>query len=173
MEGSQTKEKYKKKKGIKFTQEMLIQRIASETSSTQPQVKEVLNVLFETVEELLLRPDCPQFFELKMGNIGKLEQKPRTGRKVGIYKRPNNFGHDIIEEMVTEEEPSYQMLEFTMSPSFKEKIKKASKNRARTQKWSTCKIVGVDKNGKEIVETTNYTGWKARAGKYYPLDAEV
>ena len=101
-----------------------------------------------------------KIIEFKCGDVGKLTLNPRTGRKVGTYKRPKDFGHEIIEEYVAEEEPSYQLLNFSMFPSYEEKLKEASKLRARKQKWTS-------KSGDKL------TGWKARAGKYYSLDAEV
>ena len=63
-----------------------MKRIAQETSLTQPQVKECMDKMWEIVELVTLHPDCPTIFELKMGNIGKITQKPRMGRKAGTYK---------------------------------------------------------------------------------------
>ena len=149
-----------RKKGTYITNELLIRTVAERTSCTQPQVKEVIEVMFELIELFTLHPDCSQIFEFKVGNIGKITLKPRTGRKVGTYKRPDKFGHEIIEEVVTEEEPSYQEICFDLFPTYKNKLREASKLRARKQKWT-------DKDGNQHV------GWKARNRKYYPLDVDV
>lgn len=149
-----------RRKGTYITNDLLMKTVAERTSLTQPQVKECINVMFELIELFTLHPDCSQVFEFKCGDVGKLTLTPRTGRKVGTYKRPKDFGHEIIEEYVAEEEPSYQLLNFSMFPSYEEKLKEASKLRARKQKWTS-------KSGDKL------TGWKARAGKYYSLDAEV
>ena len=108
-----------RKKGTYITNELLIRTVAERTSCTQPQVKEVIEVMFELIELFTLHPDCSQIFEFKVGNIGKITLKPRTGRKVGTYKRPDKFGHEIIEEVVTEEEPSYQEICFDLFPTYK------------------------------------------------------
>lgn len=149
-----------KKKGTYINQELLIKTVAERTSCTQPQVKQVINVMFELIELFTLHPDCSQVFEFKVGNIGKITLKPRTGRKVGTYKRPNNFTSEIIVEEVTEEEPSYQELCFEMFPSYKENLRKAGEQRSQKQKW-------IDKYG------VSHVGWKARNRNYYPLDSEV
>ena len=148
-----------KKKGTYINQDLLIRTIAERTSCTQPQVKQVINVMFELIELFTLHPDCSQVFEFKVGSIGKLTLKPRTGRKVGTYKRPLWEGGYFMEE-VTEEEPSYQEICFEMYPSYKENLRKAGEQRSQKQKW-------IDENG------VNHVGWKARSRKYYPLDAEV
>lgn len=141
--------KYNKKKGIRITQDMLIKSIAERTSLTQSQVKECIDIMFELVEMFTLHPTCSTLFEFKMGNIGKLTLKPHSGRKVGTYCRPNNFGKgETIYEEVTEEEPSYQNLAFQMFPSYNNKLKEISKQRSVKQ------------------------GWKARNGQIIPIDQE-
>ena len=141
--------RYNKKKGIRITQDMLIKSIAERTSLTQPQVKECIDVMFDLVEMFTLHPDCSTLFEFKLGNIGKLTLKPHSGRKVGTYKRPNNFTKgEMIEEIVEVEEPSYQNLAFDMFPSYKLKLKEISKKRSDKQ------------------------GWKARNGSVIPIDQE-
>lgn len=148
----------KKRSGTHITQELLIKTVAERTSCTQPQVKEVMDVVFELVELFTLHPDCSQVFDFKFGNIGKLSLKSRTGRKPRTYKRPKWEGGTFLEE-VTEEEPSYQELVFTVYPSYKKKLREAGEYRSQNQKWI--------KDGKK------YVGWKARNRQYYPLDAEV
>ena len=164
----------KVKHEVRFTQEMLMKRIAQETSLTQPQVKECMDKMFEIIEMVTLHPDCPTIFEFKMGNIGKITLKPHSGRKAGTYKRPNNFGKgEMIEEIVEIEEPSYQNLSFDMFGKYKEELKESSIQRSLKQDWFKTEIVGVDKDGKKIKDIKSYKGWKARGGQYYPLDAEV
>ena len=166
--------KYNKKKGIRITQDMLIKSIAERTSLTQSQVKECIDIMFELVEMFTLHPTCSTLFEFKMGNIGKLTLKPHTGRKAGTYKRPDGFGKgEMLEEVVLEEEPSYQNLSFDTFPKYREKLREVSSLRSQKQNWFENEIVGVDENGNKIKELRKYKGWKARGGKYYPLDAEV
>ena len=163
----------KVKHELRFTQEMLMKRIAQETSLTQPQVKECMDKMWEIVELVTLHPDCPTIFELKMGNIGKITQKPRMGRKAGTYKRPEGFGiGKMIEEVVEEEEPSYQYLTFSMFPKYRDALREASTKRSQKQEWFKTEIVGVDEKGKKIKQIKSYKGWKARLGQYYPLDYE-
>ena len=156
---------------IRFTQDMLIKRIAQETSLTQPQVKECMDKMFDIIETVTLHPDCPTIFEFKMGSIGKITLRPHMGRKAGTYKRPNNFKKgDIIEEIVEAEEPSFQNLAFEMFPAYQSNLSEISKERASRQSWFKTEIVGVDADGNKIKEIKQYKGWKARAGSYYPLD---
>ena len=163
----------KVKHEIRFTQEMLMKKIAQETSCTQPQVKEVMDKMWEIVEMLTLHPDCPTIFELKMGGIGKLTLKPHMGRKAGTYKRPDGFGRGkMIEEVVEEEEPSYQYLTFSMFPKYRDVLRATSTQRSQKQEWFKTEIVGVDKDGKKIKQIKSYKGWKARLGQYYSLDYE-
>ena len=163
----------KVKNEIRFTQEMLMRKIAEETSLTQPQVKECTDKMFEIIEKTTMLPNCPIAFKLKLGNIGEIETKPRRGRKVGVYKRPDGFGRGkLIEETVEVEEPSYQYLTFKMFPKYKEALRQASCERSLVQEWFKTEIVGVDDNGKKIREIKSYKGWKANLGSYYPLDAK-
>ena len=160
-----------KKLGIRITQDALLKIVADRTSLTQPQVKECVDIMFATLEEFLLHPDCPTTFEWKIGTIGKLTLKPRMGRKAGTYKRPDNFKKGtLIEEVLEHEEPSRQYLAFSPYPSFKAKLTLASIFRATNQKWSKIETVGYDDDGKPIKKVKEYSGWKARLGKIYPLD---
>lgn len=163
----------KVKNELRFTQEMLMRKIAEETSLTQPQVKECTDKMFEIIEKTTMLPNCPISFKLKLGNIGEIETKPRRGRKVGVYKRPDGFGRGkLLEEVVEVEEPSYQYLTFKMFPKYKEALRKASEERSLNQVWFKPEVVGVDENGKKIKENKYYKGWKANLGSYYPLDAK-
>ena len=163
----------KVKHEVKFTQEMVMKRVAQETSLTQPQVKECMDKMFEIIEMVTLHPDCPTVFEFKMGNIGKLTLKPHSGRKAGTYKRPEGFCRgEIIEEVLEEEEPSYQNLAFDMFPKYKTALGETSRQRSQKQDWFKTEIVGVDENDKKIKEIKSYKGWKARLGIYFPLDYE-
>lgn len=156
---------------VRFTQEMLMKRIAQETSLTQPQVKECMDSMFEIIEKITLHPDCPISFKFKMGNIGEIETKPRRGRKVGIYKRPDGFAKGkFIEDVIEVEEPSYQYLTFKMYPKYKEALRKDSIERSKNQKWFKTEIIGIDENGKKIKEIKSYQGWRAYLGSYYPVD---
>ena len=163
----------KVKHEVRFNQEMVMKRVAQETSLTQPQVKECMDKMFEIIEMVTLHPDCPTVFEFKMGNIGKITLKPHSGRKAGTYKRPNNFGKgEMIEEIVEVEEPSYQNLAFDMFPKYKTALSQTSKERSKSQDWFQNETVGFNENGKRIKEIKTYKGWKARGGSYFPLDYE-
>lgn len=164
----------KVKHEVRITQEMLMKMVADETSLIQPQVKECMDKMFEIIEKITFSPDCPTIFEFKFGSIGKLTLKPHTGRKAGTYKRPDGFGKgEMIEEVVLEEEPSYQNLSFDTFPKYREELRELSTLRSQKQNWFESVVVGVDEDGKKIKELRKYKGWKARGGKYYPLDAEV
>ena len=154
---------YKKKnKGVNITLDLLDKRVAERTSLTQPQVRECWNAVFEIVETFTLHPDCPHKFTLKLGNIGRLTLCPRSGRKVGVYQRPDWYDKTKIHTTVIEEEtPSWQVITFKPYPAYSKKLKEMSKFRAKNQEWMDFE------NGKK------YVGWKARAGKYYSHDAEV
>lgn len=161
-----------KKLGLRITQDTLLKLVAERTSLTQPQVKECVDVMFATLEELLLHPDCPTTFEWKIGKIGKLTLKPRMGRKAGTYKRPDCFKKGtMIEEVLEKEEPSRQYLAFSPYPSFKLALTLASIQRSLGQVWTRLEVVGYDEEtGKPIKKVREYVGWKARLGKVYPLD---
>jgi len=167
-------EKKKKKKirhEIKITKELIVKTVATNTSLTKSQVKECLDTTWEIIEYALLQPDAPIYFDFIMGNLGKLTIKPHTGRKAGVYKRPNNFGKGkMLEEIVEEEEPSYQNLSFEQFPTFKENLNTISRERSLTQKWYRDEIIGRDENNKKIKKVFNYKGWLARNGEYYPIE---
>lgn len=125
----------------------IIKKVALHSSLTQPQVKQCIDIMFAYLKEYTLHPDCPTTFEFKLGDVGKLVLSPHSGRKAGVYKRPDGFGKgEMIEEIVEVEEPSYQNLIFCPSPSYKNKLKEVSKKRSIKQ------------------------GWKARNGKIIPID---
>lgn len=157
---------------VKFTQDIIIRKIAQETSLNQSQVKECMDKMFEIIEMVTLHPDCPIVFEFKMGNIGKITLNPHSGRKAGTYRRPTFGKGGMVEEVVEVEEPSYQNLSFKTFSTYKAKLSEKSKERSQKQDWFKDEIIGFDEDGNKIKEVKSYKGWKARKGLYFPLDYE-
>ena len=163
--------KKKKRHEFKITKDLIMRTVASRTSLTKSQVAECFDTTWDIIEQMLLQPQAPLYFEFIMGNLGKLTVKPHSGRKAGVYKRPDGFGKgESIEEIVEEEEPSYQNLAFDMYPSFKEAFRIASRERSPKQLWYRDETVGEDENGKKIKKTFRYKGWLARNGVYTPIE---
>ena len=163
--------KQKKRHEFKITKDLITKTVAPRTSLTKSQVSECFDVTWDVIEQLLLQPNAPVYFEFIMGNLGKLTIKPHSGRKAGVYKRPDGFGKgESIEEVLDEEEPSYQNLAFEMYPSFKEAFRIASRERSPRQLWFRTEKVGVDEKGKPIKKMFRYKGWLARNGEYTPIE---
>ena len=78
--------KKKKRHEFKITKDLIMRTVASRTSLTKSQVAECFDTTWDIIEQMLLQPQAPLYFEFIMGNLGKLTVKPHSGRKAGVYK---------------------------------------------------------------------------------------
>lgn len=140
----------RKKDKNKINNTELIKTIAKLTTLSQDQVRLCLDTFFQILEETLTHPNCQPNFEVKFGDIGKLWLSPRKGRRAGIHKRPNGYekGCEIIETVLEEDEPDYQLLQLKVFGAFKNRLKESSITRMQKQ------------------------GLRADNGKYIPIDSE-